>query len=128
MFKKIEVWILYLVVFIGIPITIGFGVLVRQEIEGTTKRGNVDISFLTKPAAFIARIPEQILLKFLSEDNRVDTPLREKRYFYTQYGFNGIPNINESYLLLSRFEGDLKEGIVELVDLSNFKVLHSWNQ
>ena len=127
MFKKIEIWILYLVVLLGIPLSVVFGVLVRQEIEGTTKKGNVDISFLTKPAAFISRIPEQILLKFLSEDNRVDTPLREKRYFYTQYGFNGIPNINESYLLLSRFEGDLKEGIVELVDLSNFKVLHSWN-
>ena len=32
-----------------------------------------------------------------------------------------------SYLLLSRFSGDLKEGIVELVDLTNFKVLHTWN-
>ena len=42
-------------------------------------------------------------------------------------GFNGTPNLNESYLLLSRYDGDLKEGIVELVDLMNFKVLHTWN-
>ena len=41
--------------------------------------------------------------------------------------FNGTPNAIESYLLLSRYDGDLKEGIVELVDLTNFKVLHTWN-
>ena len=51
----------------------------------------------------------------------------KNRYFYTQNGFNGISNLSESYLLLSRYDGDLKEGIVELVDLTDFKVLHTWN-
>ena len=37
MFKKIEIWILYLVVLLGFPIILVFGVLVRQETEGTTK-------------------------------------------------------------------------------------------
>ena len=59
MFRKVEIWILYLVILLGIPFTIVFGVLVRQEIEGITKKGNVDISFLTKPAAYIARVPEK---------------------------------------------------------------------
>ena len=26
-----------------------------------------------------------------------------------------------------KYEGALKEGIVELVDLSNFEILHTWN-
>ena len=55
MFKKIEIWILYLVVLLGIPITIGFGVLVRQEIAGSTKLGRV-----SKTALFLAEIPENI--------------------------------------------------------------------
>ena len=38
-----------------------------------------------------------------------------------------LPNLEESYLLLSRYDGDLQEGIVELVDLTNFEVLHTWN-
>ena len=38
-----------------------------------------------------------------------------------------MPNSYESYLLLSRYDGDLKEGIVELVDLMNFEILHTWN-
>ena len=37
MFKKIEIWILYLTILLSILFSIGFGVLVRQEIEGITK-------------------------------------------------------------------------------------------
>ena len=128
MFKKIEIWILYLVVLIGIPTTIAFGVLVRQETEGVTKKGNFDISFLTKPAAYIARTPEKLITKLLKPNaHRINDPWDENRYFYTQNGFKGIFNSKESYLLLSRYEGDLKEGIVELIDLQNFKVMHTWN-
>ncbi len=128
MFKKIEIWILYLVVLLGIPVTIGFGILVRQEIEGTTKKGNIDISFLTKPATYIARLPETLIkLSLKLNPNRVNDTWDENRYFYSQNGFSGTSNTSESYLLLSRYEGDLKEGIVELIDLTNFKVLHTWN-
>ena len=119
MFKKIEIWILYLVVLLGIPVIIGFGYAVRLEILGGTKLGRV-----SKTALFLAEIPTNIkkaLTKFsndhLSVENRF--PLLD--------GFNGKPNSNETYLLLSRYDGDLKEGIVELVDLMNFKVLNTWN-
>ena len=128
MFKKIEIWILYLVIFLGAPFALSFGVLVRQELEGMTKSGIVDISFLTKPALSIARIPEQFIHSFLKRNPLiVNDSWDENRNFYNQEGFNGIPNLKESYLLLSRYDGDLEEGIVELVDLMNFKVLHTWN-
>ena len=39
MFKKIEIWILYLVLLISILLIIGFGVLVRQDLVGNTKFG-----------------------------------------------------------------------------------------
>ena len=55
MFKKIEIWILYLVVFLGIPITIGFGILVRQEMVGKTKLGGI-----SKTALFLAELPVNI--------------------------------------------------------------------
>ncbi len=128
MFKKVEIWILYLVIFLGAPFALSFGVLVRQELEGKTKSGIVDISFITKPALSLARIPEQFLISLLKTNPlRIDYPWQEDRYFYKQDGFNGKPNLNESYLLLSRYDGDLEEGIVELVDLTNFQVLHTWN-
>ena len=55
MFKKIEIWILYLIMFLGIPITIGFGILVRQEISGSIKFG-----YLSKLALFLSEIPVNI--------------------------------------------------------------------
>lgn len=128
MFKKIEIWILYLVIILGIILSLAFGVLVRQEIEGITKAGRFDISFLSKPAAYIARLPENFLRTILkSNPNIVNDPWDEYRYFYNQKSFSGSASDEEMYLLLSRYDGDLLEGIVELVDLTNFNVLHTWN-
>ena len=52
MFKKVEIWVLYLVVFFGILFAIGFGTLVRQELIGNTKAG-----YISKFALFLAEIP-----------------------------------------------------------------------
>ena len=125
MFKKIEIWILYLTILLSIVSAVGFGVLVRQETEGITKKGNWDISFLSKPAAYIARLPEKALKSLTSPDLVINDPWSEDRTFYKQNSFDGNPNAKESYLLLSRYDGDLQEGLVELVDLTNFEVLHS---
>ena len=128
MFKKIEIWILYLTILFSILFAVGFGVLVRQEIEGITKKGFIDISFLSKPAVFIVRLPEQILRILLKPNPfRINDPWDDGREFFKQDGFDGTPNSEETYLLLSRYDGDLKEGVVELVDLRNFEILHTWN-
>ena len=114
MFKKMEIWILYLILLLGIPVTISFGVLVRQELDGSAKLGRV-----SKTALFLAEIPSKI--------KPTSKGLKVEDRFPNLDGFKGNPNFNESYLLLSRYDGDLKEGIVELIDLTNFKVLHTWN-
>ena len=56
MFKKIEIWILYLVVVIFLIITFLFGSLVRQELIGSTKFGIV-----SKYALIISEIPVNIM-------------------------------------------------------------------
>jgi len=119
MFKKIEIWILYLVVLLGIPITISFGVLVRQELVSSNKLGLV-----SKSALFLSEIPMNIKKIYLRYQ---DANLKVEDRFPLLDGFSGTPNSQESYLLLSRYNGDLGEGIVELVDLTNFQVLHTWN-
>lgn len=118
MFKKIEIWILYLVVLLGIPVTIGFGVLVRQELKGSLKLGSI-----SKTALFLSEIP----VNLRNALTPIDVPLRVEDRFPLLDGFDGTPNLNESYLLLSRYDGDLKEGLVELIDLRNFKSIHTWN-
>jgi hypothetical protein len=118
MFKKIEIWILYLVLIFSILFAVAFGVLVRQELVGSTKVG-----WLSKTALSLAEIPMNIKV-FLKE---MDANLMTEDRFPSLDGFNGDFNSKESYLLLSRYDGDLEEGIVELIDLTNFKVLHTWN-
>jgi hypothetical protein len=115
MFKKIEIWILYLTILLSILFAVGFGVLVRQELVGSIKAG-----WVSKTALTLAEIPvnlKRILINDLIVEDR----------FPSLDGFNGTPNSEESYLLLSRYDGDLQEGVVELVDLRNFEVLHTWN-
>ena len=115
MFKKIEIWILYLTVLLSILFTIGFGILVRQELVGSIKAG-----WVSKTALILVETPLN-LLKYLRSE------LTVKDRFPHLDGFTGTPNSEESYLLLSRYDGDLQEGVVELVNLTNFKILHSWN-
>ena len=55
MFKKIEIWILYLTIVLAVVFTIFFGVLVRQELVGTVKLGPI-----SKFAVFLAEIPMNI--------------------------------------------------------------------
>jgi len=115
MFKKIEIWILYLVMLLSILFAIGFGVLVRQELVGSTKAG-----WISKTALNLAEIPMN-LAKILENDSMI------LDRFPDLDGFSGTPTIEKSYLLLSRYDGDLQEGVAELVDLTNFEVLHIWN-
>ena len=116
MFKKIEIWILYLAILIGILFSIFFGILVRQELEGTIKLGKI-----SKIALFLAEIPKNTKKLFLNPS--------ELNFLGSDHisGFDGIPNEEEKYFLLSRFDGSLQEGIVELIDLRTFEVLHTWN-
>ena len=115
MFKKVEIWILYLVIILSILFAIGFGTLVRQELVGQTKAG-----WISKTALSLAQIPLNLIKAF-------DSDLRLEDRFPTLDGFNGTPNSQKSYLLLSRYDGDLQEGVVELIDLTNFEILHTWN-
>jgi hypothetical protein len=115
MFKKIEIWILYLTILSSVVFAVGFGVLVRQELVGNIKAG-----WLSKTALSLAEIPVNVNKLFHSS-------FRLEDRFPTIDGFEGTPNSRESFLLLSRYDGDLQEGIVELVDLTNFEVIHTWN-
>jgi hypothetical protein len=118
MFKKIEIWILYLTILISILFAIGFGALVRQELVGSIKAG-----WISKTALTLAEIPMNIN-KLLGGPS-ADLVIEDR--FPSLDGFDGNPNSKESYLLLSRYDGNLQEGVVELIDLTSFKILHTWN-
>jgi len=128
MFKKLEAWILYLTILTGLLFSIFFGLLVYQEIQAkqwmgmaNNGRTNPTFPFLSKTAVFLVEIP--VNLKIILAGNKHIV----KDRFPEVSGFVGKGTDEEMYLLLSRYDGDLEEGVVELVDLRTFKILHTWN-
>jgi len=123
MFKKVEIWIVYLILLLGIVFTIFFGALVRHELlDGKTLKNN-GLGWISETALFLAEIPTNFKRLIINNANDI---VIEDRFSHLS-GFNGTPNAEESYLLLSRYDGHINEGVVELIDLTNFKVLHTWN-
>jgi len=94
--------------------------MVRREVVGTGNYIPI-ITPISKVALFLAEIPSN--LKGMMTDEHL---LAEDR-FPNLSGFIGDTNEKEKYLLLSRYDGDIEESVVELVDLQSFDVLHTWN-
>ena len=95
MFKKIEIWILYLTIVLGIFFTIGFGLLIRQELVGDFKAGPI-----SKAALFLAEIP--VNLKNLVT---AKAGLADEQRFPDKNGFSGRPLDQQAYLLLFAVSG-----------------------
>jgi hypothetical protein len=123
---KIELWVLCLagvLLFIGM---IGFGSLVRHEILAQNSDGVSRFPILSSTALFIAEIPANTK-KISKGEMKESSPLRavEQRFLGIS-GFQGEPLKDETYLLLSKYDGDSERAVVELVDLRSFEVKKTW--
>ena len=121
MFKKVEIWVLYLIILLCAIFTIIFGALVRDAlIQGSTLK-KYNLLWVSETALFLAEIPKHT--KDLFFGSALSVPDR----FPSLDGFSGTPNSKESYLLHSRYDDDKQESVIELVNLTNFKIEHTWN-
>mgnify|MGYP001445213278 CR=1 FL=1 len=117
MFRKIELWVLYLTLLLGFLFTILFGALIHHGLTGGST-----FKLLSKPAIFLATIPLNIYnIITLNQDLILEDRFPKKT------GFVGEPNDTEIYLLLSHYDGALNENVVDLIDLRSFETLHRWN-
>ena len=120
MFKKIEIWILYLVIILFTILLIAYGSLLKEElIKGQKDR----IAY--KVVNFISDLPSNF--SFLIKNwSGVDLSVEKDRYVekkgFIKYNFKP----RNELLLLSRYDGDLKQSVIELIDLKNFSIIHSW--
>lgn len=125
LFRKVEVWILGLILVVGILVMIAFGMLVRNHAQGNDRFG------MAGEAAYrIASIPATTK-KLLSNSNVMVAAEGKSRF--AEDGKKGWREssrldgpVEQGYLLLSRYDGDLMRPVVELVRLSNKEVLHRW--
>ena len=120
-FKKVEIWIILLLFLIFFLVLIGYGSVLRHEMKGGEK-----FPFLQKIALFIAEIPGKTVRIYKTQKFDIDLVIKEDRFFQKPKFKRLIDKKRNELLLLSRYSGDLSRGIVEIVDLNTFKILHSY--
>ena len=132
MFKKIEIWIVLLIIIFLIFCSILFGSLLSHHYKNGKR-----FPFLQNIAVFIAEIPKNAKnLKFINGKiyNAEDLPLvrehssKELQELRNKSIFKRYTNSNRNELLvLPRYDGNQKRSIVDIIDLNNFKVLHRYS-
>ena len=116
-FKKIELWIVLLIIILLLIFTITFGFLVRQELEGSTKFG-----IFSKSALTIARIPAT--LKYILSNDYLDPQFIENTNEKNIYIIKKLET--EHLYLMSRFSQKYQQGIIELRKLSDLELIHEY--
>lgn len=111
LFKKISLWILILTIIFSIISIILFGSLVLRS----------------KVALKIAQIPRDFANVIKGQNveglSLAVNKFNDERGLIT---FSIPTDFEYKYLLLARYDGDLKRSVVELVDLKKEKIIHTW--
>lgn len=116
---KIEVWVLCLAGVLLFTGFVGFGSLVRHEILQPVSR----FPILSKTALFLAEIPSNLKIIFRGQSFDL---INKGQHLLDVSGFKGRTLEDETYMLLSRYDGDAERSIVELIDLRSFEVKKTW--
>lgn len=120
-FKKIELWLVLLILVLGFVGTIVFGALVRNVAKGEHRFGKIgEIAFA------IASVPAD--LKAIARDwNSHGMEVFDSSRFGGRRGWtfgDADPKSRpDGYVLLSRYDGDAERQVIELVDLRKGKTV-----
>ena len=121
MFRKIEVWIVGLVILFFILLIIFMSGVLRDAYLGK----NVTPKFLRDNFVTIAEIPKNIyhVTNFFIDRNSPPKLIKHKdKNRFVQF----IPNKRNALLVLPRYDHSLGRSLVDIVDLNNFEIIHSY--
>jgi hypothetical protein len=123
LFKKIELWLLLLILVLGTIGTVFFGAAVRSFHMGGIHGPLVPL------ANEIASIPSNAKSIFKGQFGKADLEPKEQRFkgesgFLFNYHPGERPDLG--YLLLNRYDFELGLSVSELVDLNTQETLHQW--
>ena len=119
MFKKISLWVVFLIIYILLIISLLFGAMVRQEIEGSKKFGKIsEYSYL------ISKLPSQLYkLYLLTTDPVADF----SQQISIKIDYNIEKNkVDKKYIILPRYDYNISQSVIELIEIPTNKILHSW--
>ena len=124
MFKKIEIWIVGLIVLFFILLILFVSGVLRDAYLGKNKTPE----FLRKNFLTMAEIPKNIyhvINHFRGRD--INAPPKLQKHKDKKKFEQFIPNKRNALLLLSRYDHSISRTVVDLVDLNNFEVIHTYN-
>lgn len=121
MIKKFFTYPVFLVLFLSFIGAMGFVAVVKYHYEGGEK-----YQFLQKPVMLIASVPINIRKMIKYRTFNLDKPPILTKHKDKKRFEQFIPNKRNALLVLPRYDHGLSRSVVDIVDLNNFEVLHTY--
>ena len=121
MFKKIELWIVGLIVIFFILLILFVSGILRDAYLGKNRTPE----FLRNNLVTVAEIPKNVYHVIQYFINRNAPPKLQKHKNKKRFE-QFIENKRNALLVLPRYDHSLSRSVVEIVDLNNFEVIHTY--
>jgi len=120
MFRKLFTYPIFLVLFLSFIGAMGFGAIVKYNYDGGEK-----YQFLQKPVMLIAETPKNVrdMIRHGLDLNKLQPLIKHKdKKKFEQF----IENKRNALLVLPRYDRSLSRSIVDIIDLNNFEIIHTY--
>ena len=121
MFKKFLTYPVFLIIFLSFVGSILLAGLVKYNYDGGKK-----FKLLRNTAMFIANIPINVQLMIKYKAINIDKPEIKIKHYKKKKFEQFINNKRYGLLIIPRYDYELGRSIVDVVDLSNFKIIHTY--
>jgi len=123
--KKIPVWVLVLVIFLGINCTVLFGGAVRHVFLGGEKFGKLGPVVITI-GSFPSLVKKAFVAMWWPSPMLIDNRFPEIDGFKKNGVLQNGAVEDDGYLLLSAYDNSKEQSTVKLIRISDQQVLHEW--
>ena len=121
MFKKFFTYPVFVVLFLSFIGTLGFGSLLRHHYLGGEK-----FQSLQNIAVTISEIPMNVRNMIKSRSLNLNKPPNLQKHKDKKRFEQFIENKRNALLVLPRYEHSLSRSVVDIVDLNNFEIIHTY--
>ena len=119
--KKFFTYPVFVVLFLSFIGMMGFGAVVKYHYEGGKK-----YQFLQKPVMLISAVPINVAKMIRYRTLNPDMPKKFDKHLDKNRFERLIAKKRNALLVLPRYEFNLKRGVVDIIDLNNFEIIHTY--
>jgi len=119
--KKSFIYTVFVFLFLSFIGMMGFGAIVKYTFEGGKK-----YQFLQKPVMLISAVPVNVSKMIRYRTLNIDKPIKLDKHSDKNRFERFITKKRNALLVLPRYEHNLEKSIVDIIDLNNFEVIHTY--